>query len=112
MLYVSTPPYPAQEVHAMLRVTSLLLVSLMLCGSICFAADAKIPEITDPAEAQKDPDFKIQGEYLGKGTWLDGSQTTVGAQVIALSKGQFAVVVTKGGLPGDGWKRGDAQFSL
>ena len=65
-----------------------------------------------PAQAAKDPDFLIQGEYLGHGTWLDGEHAKAGGQVIALGNGKFDLVITKGGLPGDGWKRGDAQFSM
>jgi hypothetical protein len=98
----------------MLRKLAWLTLSVAFCGFACpvFANDSKIPEIIDLAEAAKDPDFAIQGEYVGDGTWIDGSQTKVGAQVIALSKGEFDVVVFKGGLPGDGWKRGNEQFTI
>ena len=98
----------------MLRRTALLTLSVAICGFACHACarGPEGPEITDPAEAAKDPDFLIQGEYLGNGTWLDGEHAKVVAQVIALGNGKFDLVVTKGGLPGDGWKRGDAQFSL
>ncbi len=93
----------------MQRSVSLMTLLILFCGLVCTACAA---EITDPAEAAKDPDFVIQGEYVGEGTWLDGNAAKAGAQVIAQSNGQFNIVVTKGGLPGDGWNRGDARFSL
>src|SRR5262245_40724976 len=50
---------------------------------------------------QGGPDFKVQGEYVGKiGTNLD-----VGAHVVALGGGRFNAVLYLGGLPGAGWNR-------
>ena len=95
----------------MSRMISLLGVLSALCLFACTAC-ARTPEITNPAEAAKDPDFQIQGEYLGQGTWAGTENTHAGAQVIALGNGEFTVVVTKGGLPGTDWKRGDPRFSL
>jgi hypothetical protein len=89
---------------------------LVLFGFACTgwakAAKTKPAEIADPAEAQKDPDFNIQGEYVGEGVWLDGNATKVGAQVIAQGNGDFNLVVTKGGLPGAGWKRNDSRLAM
>jgi hypothetical protein len=95
----------------MLRHVFLFTAMLALCGPGC-TARAGNPEITNPAEAQKDPDFKIQGEYLGQGTWADAGKSEAGAQVISFGDGLFAMVVTKGGLPGNGWRRDQPRFAL
>ena len=48
----------------MFRTAHLLLIPLVICVLACTATSK---EITDPAEAQADPDFYIQGEYVGEG---------------------------------------------
>ncbi len=92
--------------------TSLLHASLpwLLSSLIAYAPPAS--EIIDPAEMVGDPDFAIQGEYLGQGHWPGEGKTRIGAQVIALGEGQFRAVLFQGGLPGDGWKRGDNQATM
>ena len=97
----------------MSRRARCLLVPVAL-GALAWAswAWAKGKEVIDPAEAAKDPDFAIQGEYVGRGVMSDGRQEKVAAQVIAQGGGKFQVVVYRGGLPGDGWKRGDDRFNV
>lgn len=54
--------------------------------------------IADPEKAKADPDFAVQGEYLGE----VGGVGKVGAQVIAKGLGEFTIKAYHGGLPGEG----------
>lgn len=58
--------------------------------------------LAEPKDVAKDPDFAIQGEYVGSFV-LNSGEKKVGAQVIAKGLGEFDIKVTVGGLPGDGW---------
>lgn len=62
------------------------------------------PQYTDPAKT--DADFAYQGEYSGE---VKTEEDTVkfGVQIIALGGGKFHAVAYHGGLPGDGWDKGD-----
>jgi hypothetical protein len=71
-----------------------------LCIGIAAAADNN-PAFTNAAEAG--PDFVFQGEYVGS---VDDRPW--GVQVVALGDGKFDSVGFRGGLPGEGWRRGDA----
>lgn len=59
--------------------------------------------IADPAEAAADPDFAVQGEYVGDIAEDDGGTARYGVQVIARGGGAFQAVAHRGGLPGAGW---------
>ncbi len=60
------------------------------------AQKGKGPVWMSPETASKNPDFLVQGEYVTDG---------LGAQVIALGKGEFQAVLLPGGLPGTGWNK-------
>lgn len=92
----------------MRRCATLVLISLIACSLACTACSK---EIIDLEEAMADPDFSIQGEYVGEVASDDGPWKA-GVQVIALGGGNFRAVGYRGGLPGDGWKRGGERVFL
>ena len=87
----------------MTRLQSIVGLAVVLTAGSVFAAGGKA--FTNARDAG--PDFQVQGEYQGK-----AGDHKVGIQVIALGKGKFDAVVYVGGLPGDGWKRGDKRVKL
>lgn len=80
----------------------MICAAILLAPSLAAAAEA----FTDPAKAG--PDFAVQGEYAGE-LKFGGETKKVGLQVVALGDSKFDGVLFVGGLPGDGWKRGDKQ---
>ena len=91
-------------------VVCLNVAALLFFVTTAFAQEKppKPAEYTSEAEIAKDAalkrDFDVQGEYLGKfGGW------TIGLNLVAEGSGKFALVVFVGGLPGDGWLRGDIR---
>ena len=69
--------------------TLMIALSITLWSlAPAWAASAKPKEIADPAQAQADPDFAVQGEYLGKIVGADGVARSWGSQVIARGEGK------------------------
>lgn len=83
------------------RVFGASVLVLVYTGVLAAQDDASQKYITAEAAAA-DPDFAVQGEYVGN---------KVGVQVVALGKGRFRVVIHRGGLPGDGWDGSEREVS-
>lgn len=77
----------------------MLIPVCLLVFSLCPLVQAKEPAITHK-QANKDPDFKDQGEYVGI---IGDRDMKYGLRLVAQGKGQFLSRAYRGGLPGDGW---------
>lgn len=85
-----------------------LAVAIVSSATTLFAADPNVVVFTDPAKAGID--YELQGEYAG--TVKTGEEDLkIGVQIIALGDETFQAVGFIGGLPGDGWSRGDKSHS-
>lgn len=72
------------------------MIVILLVLTCPLAATAQQATYQSPKEAAKNPDFAVQGEYLGPSRAM---------QVIALGDGEFEAVIYQGGLPGAGWDK-------
>ncbi|WP_417731993.1 family 16 glycoside hydrolase [Rosistilla oblonga] len=72
----------------------------LLTALICSVAWSQPTTYATPEAAAEDPDFAIQGEYVGPKRAM---------QVIALGDGEFEAVIFGAGLPGDGWDKTPPQ---
>ncbi len=94
----------------MRNVTAIILIQFCLVATAArlTAAEPKAVAFTDPERAGID--YKLQGEYVGELDSNEGNRK-IGIQVVALGDGKFRAVGYVGGLPGDGWSRGDEKHS-
>jgi len=88
--------------------TSSFLLCLLLVGTPLAAAPSDADVFIEPEKAGID--YELQGEYVGT---IDADDSKrIGIQVIALGDGKFRAVGHQGGLPGDGWSRGDKRHAV
>ena len=92
----------------MRRVTAtvLNLLCLVVPAACLTAAEPNAVAVTAPEEAGID--YKLQGEYVGEHDSDEGNRK-IAIQVVALGDRKFRAVAYIGGLPGDGWSRGDER---
>jgi hypothetical protein len=96
------------SIRRMKQISAVRSLSLMLALVIipAHAAEKEKPKAwIDPEVAKaEDPQFLLQGEYLG-----GEGDAKYGAQVVAQGGGRFDVYILEGGLPGAGWEPGKAR---
>lgn len=85
-----------------LSVAILSTLLLLLTVGVSPAAAQNKGQTLSEAEAKKDADYAVQGEYIGQGNSGD-DDSKIGIQIVAQGGGKFIGVVYPGGLPGAGW---------
>lgn len=92
------PAFPLPPIDLFMsrpRLTAILAVLLGFCLARPGYAESRFgPTFATPKEAAQHPQFAVQGEYVGE---------QLAVQVVALGKGDYQIVIYRGGLPGDGW---------
>lgn len=88
--------------------TACGVVTTLLASAANSLADGSTDGVYLTAESAG-PDFAVQGEYSGV-LDPDGDRIAFALQVIALGDHKFDAVAYYGGLPGDGWSRGDRMI--
>ena len=71
----------------MVRRLHFLLILTLICTPACTVSAAQ-KEITDLEQAKADPDFAVQGEYLGEGVLPDGKKGRT-EQLMKIEKGNL-----------------------
>ena len=77
----------------------LMALASTIAGPLSSAQDLT-KGVTDLG--QVDPDYHVQGEYIGS-IPLGGACWPIGMQVVARGEGQFEALLYRGGLPGNGF---------
>ena len=89
----------------MLRLVSWVcpvFLSVAMLLPVGAQAQPKNTAAADLETAQADPDFGVQGEYVGT-VPTDNGPVKYGVQIVALGDHKFRAIGFQGGLPGDGW---------
>ena len=90
----------------MKRATSCFLRAFLAISLMIPMVQAQEALTAEPGKT--DVGYAVQGEYTGQLEANEGP-FKAGVQVIALGDGAFQAVAYEGGLPGDGWDKGDAE---
>jgi hypothetical protein len=84
----------------MIRTVDRLARGWLAAGSLCLILSSATPIRAD--------DFTDQGEYASHvAGYARASGSPIGLQVVARGEGRFRAALMPGGLPGNGWTRGD-----
>lgn len=88
--------------------TRHVIATMVACMMVAVGLRAEKAPSADPEKVKSDPQFAIQGEYVGQIKAGDNI-LSYGVQVIALGDDKYQAVAYPGGLPGDGWRKEEGK---